>query len=538
MVINSQLELVAGFTGRRRDARQAHYTSSPHIRNYMASQLKVSNTHKILEPCAGEGHLIEAVLAIAPASHIDAFEYDSSAAKLLEKKYSSTSNVHICNQDTLAFATKTLVNQSTQYDRIIANPPYGAWQDYSRRHWLQKRFPDLYVRETYGLFLYCCINLLVPGGRLVFIIPDTYLNLHLHRQLRYHILTQTWVEEIVIFPSRFFRGVSYGYAKMSIITLTKKRAVDEDEHEIRIVRNLKSAEDLSLLAQGAQDQERWDTLRLRQRSVLQNPSHALLLPDTSGTLSHITSASVTIGEIADVVTGFYSGDDRKWLRVADETVRGARNYKVVDREHITPNSFILEGGNLLGLSGRRRFIPIVKGGGTSFIKPTQWYVDWSVDAIKEYTKPKPNKARFQNSQYYFREGIAVPMVSSTRVTAALLEKRLFDQSIVGVFPHDGELLLYLLGFFNSDVCTRLLRTINPTANNSANYIKKIPFVRPTYEVLNEVVHLVEEVIKEIRTTGAFSVEKLKRMNELFELVYQTNVGLTCYENRTEQKRGF
>jgi len=112
------------------------------------------------------------------------------------------------------------------------------------------------------------------------------------------------------------------------------------------------------------------------------------------------------------------------------------------------------------------------------------------------------------------------MVSSTRVTGALLEKRLFDQSIVGVFPHEEELLLYLLGFFNSDVCTWLLRIINPTANNPANYIKKIPFVRPSGQVVSEVTHLVEDIIGEIRMTGHLSAGKLRGMNEIFESVYR------------------
>lgn len=521
MVVNSQLEFELGaeITARHKDARQAHYTFSAHICNYMASQLRATNDHNVLEPCAGQGHLIDAVLGTAASCRIDAFEYDSSAAKLLQENYRSNPNVRVHNRDTIDFAVEAARSQAVQYDRIIANPPYGAWQDYSRRDWLRKQFPGLYVRETYGIFLYCCINLLGPGGRLVFIIPDTYLNLHLHRGLRYHILTRTWVEEIAIFPSRFFEGISYGYAKMSIVTLVRKDSAGEKEHHMHIIRNLRSPDDLSLLAQGARDGERWDMLLLSQTEVLQNPSHAFLLPDKAGTWACTTHGNPTIGDIADVVTGFYSGDDRKWLRVADETVRGAKNYKVVDKELVASSSMLSERATRYGIEGQRYFVPIVKGGSSPFIKATQWYANWGADAIGEYTRPRPNKARFQNSQYYFREGIAVPMVSSTRVTAALLQKRLFDQSIVAVFPHDSKLLPYLLGFFNSDVSTRLLRTINPSANNSANYIKKIPFVRPPDEVFTEVADIVERIVTELTSAGVLPGKQLKRMNELFEFLY-------------------
>ncbi len=98
-------------------------------------------------------------------------------------------------------------------------------------------------------------------------------------------------------------------------------------------------------------------------------------------------------------------------------------------------------------------------------------MDWSTHAIVEYRESK--KCRFQNSQYYFKKhGIAIPMISSSKLTAALIEGRLFDQSIVGVFPHQSSLTCYLLAFFNSRVAYCLIKAINPTANNSANYIKE------------------------------------------------------------------
>src|SRR5205085_705559 len=100
-----------------------------------------------------------------------------------------------------------------------------------------------------------------------------------------------------------------------------------------------------------------------------------------------------------------------------------------------------------GVKGSRCFIPIVKGGGTKFFKPDIWYMDWSVEAVSEYKINK--KARFQNSQYYFKYGIGVPMISSSKITAALIENRLFDQSIVGIFPRDPKWIFYLLALFNS-----------------------------------------------------------------------------------------
>jgi hypothetical protein len=113
-----------------------------------------------------------------------------------------------------------------------------------------------------------------------------------------------------------------------------------------------------------------------------------------------------------------------------------------------------------------------------------WAVDWGTAAISHYKDD--GKARFQNSDYYFREGIGVPMVTSTRINAFLLGRRVFDQSVVGIFPRRREWLFPLLVLLNSDYATRLLKeAINPTANNSANYLKKLPLPNATAAEMRE-----------------------------------------------------
>ena len=90
------------------------------------------------------------------------------------------------------------------------------------------------------------------------------------------------------------------------------------------------------------------------------------------------------------------------------------------------------------------------------------------------------------------------MIHSTKLTGALIDGRLFEQSIVDVFPHDDSLTNHLLGFFNSSICTRLIQTINPSTNNSANHIKKIPFAEPGTSIKTEVDNIVCEIISSIR----------------------------------------
>ena len=75
-----------------------------------------------------------------------------------------------------------------------------------------------------------------------------------------------------------------------------------------------------------------------------------------------------------------------------------------------------------------------------------------------------------------------------------MKNHVFDQSIVGIFPKDNAKIYYLLALMNSDVINDLIHAINPTANNSSNYIKQIPYMEPAEEVLSEITFKVCELI--------------------------------------------
>lgn len=70
----------------------------------------------------------------------------------------------------------------------------------------------------------------------------------------------------------------------------------------------------------------------------------------------------------------------------------------------------------------------------------------------------------------------------------------FDQSIVGIFPKDDSKLYYLLALMNSDTINDLIHAINPTANNSSNYIKQLPYIEPCAAILEDITRMVEKVI--------------------------------------------
>jgi len=487
---------------------RSYYTKSDAIVRYMVERLRLEPGLRILEPCAGDGAFVEALNGQLANLLIDVYEINPAAIRTLKEKFGDRPNVRVVEEDTLtcpdlAFFT----TMGGRYDRIVANPPYGGWQDYDKRKDLKQLYPGLYVRETYSLFLYRCIGLLRSEGLLSFIVPDTFLNLHLHKTLREHLLTKTKILELALFPSSFFPGVNFGYSNLSIITAARATTQEEAlNNVVHVVSGFESVDQLGKAKPRVHE--------IRQQDWLASMDHALFLTDDPGVAKLINSSPLRIGDIAACVTGFYSGNDKEFLRCSTSISRG--NYQQINPDAVCSDWAHLP--NLLdGIAGGRHFIPIVKGGAVKYYKPDKWYMDWSRSAVKHYKTDR--KARFQNPTYYFSFGIGVPMVSSSQISAALIESRLFDQSIVGVFPYERELTYFLLAFFNSPTCNKLIRTINPSANNPANYIKKIPLIKPSRALRKRIDSLVQRILHSAREEGGYDDEWEAGLNASIQELY-------------------
>lgn len=476
----------------------------------MINRLGISSNDITLEPSAGEGIFIDEILKMNIPVQIDALDIDKKAISILEKKYHGNSAITVRETDTLLDEqldefgileiwlknTDTLIDEQLDcfgsigghYDKVIGNPPYGAWQDYDKRYLLKKKYPRQYVKETYSLFLIRCISVLKMEGRLSFIIPDTYMFLNLHSRLRELLLTFTKIEEIITFPSKFFPGVSFGYSNLSIITLERCAREVALNNTIRIVKGFQSPSEFKLLLNKKELPAHLSTFRLNQLDVLNCEQHRFILA-TSGITETINNASTRLSDVADVVTGFYTGDNKKFIRALNASVKGSKNYEKID------SSLVFSCNSIYGIENvSEGYVPYVKSASSTryYRENDEWFVRWDKNTIKYYNTSK--KTRFQNSSFYFQTGVAIPMVKSSNIKAFLIENRVFDQSIVGIFPKDKSKLYYILAIMNSDVINNMLHTINPTANNSANYVKQLPYFEPTKKTMDIISNKVQEII--------------------------------------------
>ncbi|MBS6195090.1 MAG: N-6 DNA methylase [Clostridiales bacterium] len=520
-----------------RDSFCSYYTNSKDITAYMVSKLRIADNDIILEPSAGEGIFIDEVLETNKSVHIDALDINSDAIFTLKKKYEYNSSVAVRETDTLLDEqldlysasqlwlkqTDTLFDKQLDtfsslgghYTKVIGNPPYGAWQDYEKRDVLKKKFAGHYVKETYSLFLLRCISVLRMNGRLSFIIPDTYLFLNMHSRLRKMIFTNTRIEEILIFPSKFFPGVSFGYSNLSIITLERCDRKSALDNTFKVIQGFNSASEFNILSRDEKEYPKnLQIFSFKQEDVLENEQHRVILaePETAALLVKTTQK---IGDAADVVTGLYTGDNSRFIKVSDKDVKGAKKYEAVNQEQV------FQCTSIYGIPDvNEGYIPYIKSAAKRrYVRQKdEWFVRWDKTTIDFYNKNK--KSRFQNSAYYFKTGIGIPMVKSSKVRAFLMADHVFDQSIVGIFPKDDSRLYYLLALMNSDVINELVHVINPTANNSSNYIKQLPYIEPAADILEDINKKVQKLISLENKAEYENADKLHgEINAVIDQVY-------------------
>ena len=370
------------------------------------------------------------------------------------------------------------------FDLIIGNPPFGGTFDRSIEDALDARLGHRLgkkiKKETYSFFIVACIDLLRPGGRLVFVCSDTLLTIPTMTGLRHLLMERGNVELRDI--GDFSEETNY---PMLVLDFTKKGCPG------RVSRNSEEIDDSAIRA-------------------TPNLSWGIT-PD----LSRLFSGGPLLGDYFVASSGMTTGRNELFVREIDRHNRVVEPVRFefydapvtvdyeVDRARLgklsTKRRRALEMAEAAGATERRlrvtprrepltipmpdhRYRPYNKANHRLLFSPPTHCIYWEDegDAVLTYKRTGNWYLRGVGGQPYFgREGVTWPLVA-TRFNARYLPPGfILDSGAPCAFVREGvdrDEIYFVLGWLLTDLANHILKTaINHTRNIQSKDFERMPY---------------------------------------------------------------
>ena len=442
------------------------------------------------------------------------------------------------------------------FDVVVANPPYGATVDESTRDlYFDRKTEGAQSKDTYGLFIARGLQLLKPGGKLSYIVSDTWRTIKSHRPLRKRILAETKIDHIIDLPSWIFK------ATVNTCIFTAAKELTDDAHHLITadLHNLKDKDwnnlalNLNAVADQSVDLQPLHYARYTYPQSLISSYDNLSFFIASPTLYKLLSDKKfnRLGSFTDVKVGLQTGDNEYYLRKR----LGARgSYQILDESKLLTDREIDQISDDEKLNGvdpakheGRHFIPYDKGGESdagegwlpNYYVPTQYFIDWSKSAVHHlrtatradirHRKGQENKIKpadytevaavIRNPQYYFREGLTFSDVGVYSPTFRLNSKSTFDVKGSSIFSSEISANV-LIGLLSSILGRYILKTfINHTISTQVDDIKEFFITKIDKDVKNGIEQLVFSIILKQRDNPHYQYH-LYEQKEINVLIYQ------------------
>ena len=173
---------------RKRVKELGQYFTPKFVAEFMVSLITKPKDSLILDPCAGTGVFLSALIE-AGYRNIHAYEIDQTLPNY--------SPIKITYKDFLE------VKPEEKYDVIIGNPPYVRWKNIPKQ-WRDKFRSNNYwsfimngLSDLTYAFIYHSVNMLKPGGELIFITPIFWTETVHGKKLRDYLIKRGYLELLI-----------------------------------------------------------------------------------------------------------------------------------------------------------------------------------------------------------------------------------------------------------------------------------------------------------------------------------------------------
>ncbi len=177
-----------------------YYTPENIVKN-MVSQMMLSEHTRILDPCCGTGNFLLQTNLKNP-NNLFGIDIDKIAVMIAKvnlfikyKEIDFMPNLYVLDflKDNIELESKE------KFDYIITNPPWGADVSYINN----SLYREIRSKESFSYMIIKSNKYLKEEGSIIFLLPESFLNVKIHSDIREYLLKRMMIEKITLYQSSF-----------------------------------------------------------------------------------------------------------------------------------------------------------------------------------------------------------------------------------------------------------------------------------------------------------------------------------------------
>ena len=362
-----------------------------------------------------------------------------------------------------------------KYDIAVTNPPYMGSSGMNKilSDFVKKYFPNS-KSDLFGVFMERLEKMVKSSGYYSMITQHAWMFLSSFEKLRNKINKQTIVNMLHL-GTRAFEEIGGEVVQTTAFVISPADYKNYSGSYVRLVdfenHKLKEEKTVAVI-----EKENTDYLyTTTQNNFTKIPGQPISYW-VSENLIHDFVIGKRMDEVVTPKQGLATADNNRFLREWWEVEHDKIKF---DAKSI-PDA--VESG--------KKWFPYNKGG--SF---RRWYgnydyvVNWENDGqeIRNFVDDKGKlRSRPQNTEYYFKEAITWPLITSGGLSVRYREYgSIHDVSGMSAFSDNVDVIYYIIGMLNTPLGNNILRILNPTINSQIGDFRNIPvIVNQKYEIIN------------------------------------------------------
>lgn len=355
-----------------------------------------------------------------------------------------------------------------KYHALVMNPPYMGSGNMNAT--LAKYVKDEYEEgkaDLFSVFMLLSIDRLLPNGKYGMINMQSWMFLSSFEKLRTRLLEENRIDNMLHLGPRTFDELSGEVVQNTAFVITNCDGKNAAGSYYRLIEG-KNCGDKERIFLEAQDNDGKANINSKSYTVNYNLVSQQDFEKIPGCpIGYWVSEKMismfknchSFEEIFDVKTGLTSGNTERYKRIWTEL-----NFK-----------------NLKFGSSDKKDFSIFKWFPQTSGEYRKWYgnysefINWERDG-SEIRKEK--SAAIRNYDYYLREGISWPDISSHGVCARFYPcGNLFTDVAPMFFSRTKDDLLSGMAFINSNILKKIANILNPTIHFKPGNVSSLPFKR-------------------------------------------------------------